>query len=298
MSRAPATATRPVETAPPAAAPPGNNVVAAPGSVLALSDEDIALMAGDTGKQTFNKNELMTPQFQLIQSTSGYVKRDTPNYLADAREGDFIDNMTRTLRQDARLIIARYEMTYTEWKPDMGGIVKQWGTDASGYEAATGDYGPHKTSTGNEIVAAATYYALLLTDDEGSSMPVVVYLTSTDHKEARRLNSLLASLEFKGGPNGTFTAPTWARLYNVKAVRKTNDQGSWYGWQFDPGVLTLASPGGKQLYNKAKLFAESIGRGEVQAAPMQRGSGVAADGQIGSQESGSGSADPNADIPF
>lgn len=232
----------------------------------ALTAEDLALMSGDRSTRTFDQKDLVTPQLRVVQVTSGYFKRSHADYVPGSEEGDFIDTLTRTPRKGARIIICEEKVTYTEWKPNQGALVKQWGTDSSGYDAAEGDYGTRTTAEGHEIVPAETYYCLLLTDEEGASMPVVIYLTGTQYRKGRRLNTLLTTFELKG-PDGPFTAPFWARCFDCTTVPESNDQGSWMGWKIEPGPLTLALPGGRALYQKAKLFAESVSRGEVQAAP-------------------------------
>ena len=237
------------------------------GNALAtINADDLALMAGDRSTRVMKQESLITPQLRIVQATSGYAKRSHAEYIAEAREGDFIDTLTKTLRSSVRLIVCEERVTYTEWKPEQGPLVKMWGSDPTGYNEAEGEYGTRKTADGNDIVPAETYYCLLLTDDEGASLPVVVYLTGTQFRKGRRLNTLLTTFELKG-PDGPFTAPFWARAFDCSTVPESNDQGSWMGWKIEPGPLTLTLAGGRNLYMKAKLFAEAVNRDEVQAAP-------------------------------
>lgn len=242
----------------------------------ALSDEDLALMAGDAGSNPeFKRNELMTPRILLLQSTSEQTKRGEPGYVNGAQEGDFIDTLTLTLRAELSLVPVHFETSYTEWKPNQGPLVKMWGTDSTGYDRATGDFGDRVTAEGNVIRGSFTYYALLLTDESGASLPVVFDLARTQTQAARRFNSMMATLEFKG-PNGAFCPPLFARTYIAGTQRQSNDQGSWMVWKFTPGPLTLALPGyGAALYAKAKAFKESIARGEVRPTPEARQAGEA-----------------------
>ena len=263
-----------------------------------ISADDMALMAGDRSTRVMKQESLITPQLRVVQTTSGYFKRSHADYVPGAEEGDFIDTLTRTLRKGARLLICEERVTYTEWKPNQGPLVKMWGTDPAGYNDAEGEYGTRKTADGNDIVPAETYYCLLLTDDEGASLPVVVYLTGTQFRKGRRLNTLLTTFELKG-PDGPFTAPFWARAFDCTTVPESNDQGSWMGWKIEPGPLTLTLPGGRNLYMKAKLFAEAVNRDEVQAAPpVDRETRAApSDGPRAHEPSGAG-APPDDDIPF
>lgn len=248
------------------------NAVATTSAALpTLSEEDMALMAGDAGSNPdFKRDQLMTPRILLLQSTSEQTKRGEPQYIEGAREGDFFDTLTQQLRAELSLVPCHFEINYTEWKPNQGPLVKMWGLDSSGYDRAEGTFGDRVTAEGNVIRASFTYYALLITDESGASLPVVFDLARTQTGAARRFNSLMATLEFKG-PNGPFTPPLFARTYIAGTQRQSNEQGSWMVWKFTPGPLTLALPGyGAALYAKAKAFKESIARGEVRPTPEQR----------------------------
>ena len=63
------------------------------------------------------------------------------------------------------------------------------------------------------------------------------------------------------GKNGLFTPPTYSHIYNLKSVQMSNDKGTWFGWD-----VAKANPvGDKNIYDMAKGFATSVGKGEVQA---------------------------------
>ena len=63
------------------------------------------------------------------------------------------------------------------------------------------------------------------------------------------------------GKNGLFTPPTYSHIYNLSTVQMSNDKGTWFGWD-----VSKAEPvKDKSIYDMAKAFAESVGKGEVQA---------------------------------
>ena len=251
-----------------------------------VDDAALALMAGDAPTSDFKSGDTLVPYLQIVQSTSAYVKRADAAFIANAREGDIIDTLTLKLRAEAFVIPVKFDTTYTEWKPNQGGIVKQWGTDSSGYDRARGDYGAKITEAGTEIVPYATYYCLLL-DDEGGSQPVVLSLKGTEFKKSRRWNGLL-STEMRA-PNGApFIPAYYARVFKLSTVPESNDQGSWSGWRIEPHCLTLSLPEGQYLYNKAKLFRESIVTGTVRAAQAPSES----------EPRSAASTDGGSDIPF
>lgn len=256
----------------------------------ALSNDMLALMAGARKTDDFKKEDILVPYLQVVQSMSPYVKRNDPQYLSDAREGDIIDTLSLKLRERAAFVPVKYEVRYTEWEPNQGGLVKQWGTDRSGYDAAEGDYGTRRTEGGNDIVPSATYYGLLL-DEDGTSQPVILSLTGTQAKKAKRLATLISALEITQPDGEVFNPPMYSRVYALTTVPESNDKGSWMGWRIEPGTMLLQIKGGKSIFLKAQKLREQIDAGEVRANE-QAGASV----ERGQRQSGEATA-PD-DVPF
>src|SRR5262245_13573526 len=162
-------------------------IVAPSGNMPALTPDQIALMQGDAGKQKFSIREIMVPVLKICNTAGGVMKASSPEYIKEAKEGQFVDTLTRIpFDGPAELIIIRFETNYIESKPKMGPTVKLWGADSTGYQkAAGGDVGVRITREGNEIREVGTYYALLVRGL--SSMPCIFYMGSTSWREARRL---------------------------------------------------------------------------------------------------------------
>ena len=63
------------------------------------------------------------------------------------------------------------------------------------------------------------------------------------------------------GKNGLFTPPTYSHIYKLKTVQMSNDKGTWFGWDVEKvGPVT-----DKGIYDMAKNFALSVGKGEIEA---------------------------------
>ena len=63
------------------------------------------------------------------------------------------------------------------------------------------------------------------------------------------------------GKNGLFTPPTYSHIYNLSTVQMSTDKGTWFGWEVEKaGPVT-----DKAIYDMAKSFAMSVGKGEVEA---------------------------------
>jgi hypothetical protein len=246
----------------------------------------LALMAGEAPTNDFKAGDTIVPYLQIVQSTSAYVKRADAAFIPEAREGDILDTLSLKLRSEAFVIPVKFDVTYTEWKPNQGGIVKQHGNDATAYNAAVGEYGAKTTAAGTEIVPYATYWCLLL-DGDGGSQPVLLSLKGTEYKKSRRWNGLL-STEMRGPDGKPFIPPYYARVFKLTTVPESNDQGSWSGWRVEPNGLTLALPEGLYLFEKAKAFRESIVAGTARAAQNHDEP----------QARSAAATDPNNDIPF
>lgn len=291
MARQPTevTTAQPAGETAPAPVPMTQGALTANLDAAALAMMEEAAPTNDAGRA-----DLLTPYLTIVQNTSPYMQRNNPLFIADARAGDIIDTLHYILRDRARVIPCRFEVHYTEWKPNQGGLVAQYFTDPTKYNACGSDFGARRTSEGNEIVPSAVFYDLLVGDD-GSAQAVVHSLTGTQYKKARRLNTLIASLELRNSRGEPFIPPCYARSYILTTVPESNELGSWMGWQIDPAELTLSLPHGRALFERAKAFRESIERGEVRAqAPIA----AAANDPQPSTATARGGGRPDDDIPF
>jgi hypothetical protein len=87
-------------------------------------------------------------------------------------------------------------------------------------------------------------------------------MKSTQLKVSRKWNSMMMGIKMQG-KNGLFTPPTYSHIYNLSTVQMSNDKGTWFGWD-----VSKAGPiANKDMYDMAKNFAISVGKGEVEAKP-------------------------------
>ena len=63
------------------------------------------------------------------------------------------------------------------------------------------------------------------------------------------------------GKTGLFTPPTYSHIYKLSTVQMSNDKGTWFGWD----VSKVGPVEDKNIYDMAKTFAVSVGKGEVEA---------------------------------
>jgi hypothetical protein len=97
-------------------------------------------------------------------------------------------------------------------------------------------------------------------------------MKSTQLKVSRKWNSMMMGIKMQG-KNGLFTPPTYSHIYKLKTVQMSNDKGTWFGWDVEKvGPVT-----DKGIYDMAKSFAISVGKGEIEAKhssdePIKQGS--------------------------
>jgi hypothetical protein len=87
-------------------------------------------------------------------------------------------------------------------------------------------------------------------------------MKSTQLKVSRKWNSMMMGIKMQG-KNGLFTPPTYSHIYKLSTVQMSNDKGTWFGWD----VSKVGPVEDKNIYDMAKSFAVSVGKGEVEAKP-------------------------------
>jgi hypothetical protein len=242
-----------------------NDLTPTTDSVPALSDEDLALMQGAAKTDDFKREDLTIPFLVIVQSTSSYIIRGDADFIESARPGDILDTMNKTPRQKVAFVPVKYAVTYSEWKPNRGGLVQSWGEDRTKYDASNGSFGTRKTVEGHDIVPAATYYGLVIAED-GSTTEVVLNMSGSQFKKSRRLNSLINMLETRKPDGEVFTPPMYARVYAMETVQESNDLGNWFGWKIEPGAMLLKVDGGKSIFQRADKMRRQLDEGTARAA--------------------------------
>ena len=88
----------------------------------------------------------------------------------------------------------------------------------------------------------------------------LISMKSTQLKVSRKWNSMMMGIKMQG-KNGLFTPPTYSHIYKLSTVQMSNDKGTWFGWD----VSKVGPVSDKGIYDMSKSFAESVGKGEIQA---------------------------------
>ena len=63
------------------------------------------------------------------------------------------------------------------------------------------------------------------------------------------------------------TLPTFANVYNMKAVRESNNKNDWWGWNIKLEKSVNGYPNPQNIAEEAQLFYKLIVSGEIDPSP-------------------------------
>lgn len=244
---------------------------------LPASAARMAKLSKSKHHDKFEAGDLMLPWFQIVQTSSGYMKKNNAEYIKDASEGDLIDTLSKRLRSSQTIILVKFETHYTTFKPGGGKLVKQWFTDPTGYNAASfppgKDYGKKIDGEGNEVQKVPMYYVLMVDMEKGTAIPASMAWGSTQAKKVKRVNTL-ARADLTDPESGLpFTPPIYARLFDITTRIETGGESgdkSWGGWVATVGDLVLDNEKfGEMWHAAAEAFREQIDLGNVRPLPPE-----------------------------
>jgi len=213
------------------------------------------------GTQNISQEDLALPFLKILGQLSPEVNKRDGKYVEGAEPGKIINTVTNKLYDEIQVIPVFYKRQYVEWADrgtSTGAPVAIHDADSDIISKTTRgkDY-KDRLPNGNYLENTANHYVIYLNDVPQQAL---ISMKSTQLKISRKWNSMMMGIKMQG-KNGLFTPPTYSHIYNLKSVQMSNDKGTWFGWD-----VAKANPvGDKNIYDMAKGFATSVGKGEVQA---------------------------------
>jgi len=215
------------------------------------------------GAQNISQEDLALPFLKILGQLSPEVNKRDGKYVEGAEPGKIINTVTNDLYDMISVIPCHYKRQYIEWA-DRGTstgapvAIHEADSDIVSQTTRGKDY-KDRLPNGNYLDNTANHFVLVLGNNPQTAL---ISMKSTQLKVSRKWNSMMMGIKMQG-KNGLFTPPTYSHIYNLKTVQMSNDKGTWFGWD----VSKVGPVEQKDLYDMAKNFAVSVGKGEVEAKP-------------------------------
>jgi hypothetical protein len=213
------------------------------------------------GAQNISQEDLALPFLKILGQLSPEVNKRDGKYVDGAEPGKIINTVTNELYDTLNVVPCHYKRQYIEWQDrgtSTGAPVAMHEADSDIVSQTTRgkDY-KDRLPNGNYLDNTASHFVLTLGNTPQTAL---ISMKSTQLKVSRKWNSMMMGIKMQG-KNGLFTPPTYSHIYKLSTVQMSNDKGTWFGWD----VSKVSPVEDKAIYDMAKSFAESVGKGEVQA---------------------------------
>jgi len=213
------------------------------------------------GAQNMSQEDLALPFLKILGQLSPEVNKMDGKYVKGAEPGKIINTVTNALYDSVDVIPCHYKRQYIEWQ-DRGTstgapvAIHEADSDIVSQTTRGKDY-KDRLPNGNYLDNTANHFVIYLNTIPTSAL---ISMKSTQLKVSRKWNSMMMGMKMQG-KSGLFTPPTYSHIYRLKPVHMSNDKGSWFGWD----VSKVGPVTDKSVYDMAKNFAMSVGKGEVEA---------------------------------
>ena len=228
-------------------------------------EEDAAKGLGKLGQE-----DLALPFLKILGQLSPEVNKRDGKYVEGAEPGMIFNSVSGELYDGTKgitVVPCYYKLEYIEWKDrgeGSGGPVQihDASSDIMSQTKTDANY-KDRLSNGNYIDKTASHFVLITNPTAATAL---ISMKSTQLKISRNWNSMMNSITLKG-KNGLFTPPSYSHVYKLKSVQQSNDKGTWFGWNIEKvGPVADAN-----AYQAAKMFAESVSKGDVKAKHGEEG---------------------------
>ena len=226
-----------------------------------------------------SSEDVTTPRLKALMATSPEI-----NDLPDAKAGMIFNTVTKKLYDgNAGIIVVpcAWVKQYVEWNDigtGSGGPVRIYDANSDILSQTVRDeFNKDRTKSGTYIETNYNYFVLVLNNDLEYIDKGIVSMKSTQLKKAKKWNAMMGSV-FVKDEQGSFQPPIYTIMYKLKTVKEQNKRGTWIGWDVNFAFEDSDSIKTQQkstvtdmnIYQQARLFAESIAKGETKIKPEDR----------------------------
>ena len=226
--------------------------------------EEMSEDSGD-GLQNVTSADMAIPFLRILQQMSPQLSKRDGAYIEGAEEGQIFNTVTGELwNADEGLVFipCAFNFRHIEWKDraDGGGIVNTYprGSELPSFE--TDKKNKMRTAENHILAPTAEHYGLIFDPVSGFAEQAVISMSSTQLKCSRKWNSMMSQQVLKT-KQGNKPAPSYSRMYRLKTVGESNDDGNWSNWS-----ISLEGPvADVDAYRMARAFSRSVNEGKVEA---------------------------------
>lgn len=220
------------------------------------------------GFESADRDSYAIPFLAVIQKGSPQVDKDDDVYIEGLEVGDLMLTASGEIFKDedgADLIFCGYRRAFLRYEDNdgqKGGFKGEISVDdaatmrAKG-ELTEGDDGKTYHKSGDIIRDTRIHYVLVLRAD-GTAVPAVLSLASTQIKKSKLLMANIGNFAAKNSAGKSFTPPMFAHVFHAETVAESNDKGSWRGWKF----TRTGFVNDPELFDAAVKFYEAV-KGET-----------------------------------
>ena len=227
---------------------------------LAIVNPSMFLADAGIGIKDLGSEDLAIPFLKVLQKMSPELDD------LDVRAGDIFNSVTKDAvpgKEGVRVVNCAYALQFIEWEPRGTGAGAPHRIYAAGDSLPETERGEDNKDyvvdgNGRYLERTAQHYVIVM-DENGFTQQALIAMKATQFKKSKQWNSALKANKMKDGKGIDFTPPRFSHIWLLKSVPEENKNGSWHGWEIskDSQIEDL------NLYQEAKLFAESINAGQV-----------------------------------
>lgn len=177
--------------------------------------------AEHSGFEGLTPDAFKMPFLKILEDLSPEVKHG-PNRVKGAEPGMFFNTATHELFKTIDVIVLKVNHDLLVWKPKRGGFVGIHQLSEEKDIVKRIDSGVIKFDAhGNSVQDTLTFFLL----NANSPLELMALpLSVTRFKDGQSFNSRLKYLKC----NGEYVGVSWAGVWRLGLVEKTNDQGTWH----------------------------------------------------------------------
>jgi hypothetical protein len=217
------------------------------------------------GFEKVGARDILIPRLAIMQTLSPQLKRNKPQYIEGAKEGDIVDVGVKDIIGDRlHYLLCHYSKVWIEWAPrDTGrGIVRIHQDDRILAECGLNDRNQPITNEGNLVQETAQFFGFNLDREMRASF---LPMSSTQLKIARHWMTLATGEKLPRRDGSLYQAPIFYRSFELTTRDTTDGDNDWKLWNVERSLslpeLFPDVPHMKSVMEQCLLMNEQLAKG-------------------------------------